>query len=215
MQKLKGRNVRVEIAATYGTAKTVSGITKAKPGVATSTTHGLTDGTIGYLSGLLEMTELEGQAISVNSPAADSFELEGLDTTAFGTFSGTAQFTPVATWVTLSTATSYQIAGGEADQLDTTALLDTVKQNDVGMLSAQTISFDAFSADQLAAADLVDAAALSGTAIVVRITFPGGARRILRGTPSLPGESVALSAMATGSFSVSVKGRVLKLQAVA
>ena len=54
----------------------------------------------------------------------------------------------------------------------------------------------------VAAADLIDAAALSGSAIVVRITFPSGARRILRGTPSLPGESVALSAMATGSFSV-------------
>jgi hypothetical protein len=38
MSTQTGRNVRVEIAATYDTAKTVSAVTKANPGVASSTT---------------------------------------------------------------------------------------------------------------------------------------------------------------------------------
>lgn len=213
MSTQKGRNVRVEIAATYAAAITISAISKANPGVATSTAHALTNGMCGYFSGLTEMVELEGQAASVNAPATDTFALEGIDTTDYGTFSGTAQFSPVATWVTLSTATGYQIAGGEADQIDKTTLLDKIKQMDVGMLSAQTINFDALSDPQLAASALVDAAALSGTPILGRITFPNGERRLFRGNPSMPGESVAVSAMATGAFGVSAIGRILKLPA--
>jgi hypothetical protein len=213
MSTQKGRNVRVEIAATYSAAKSVTGITKASPGVATSAAHSMAEGAIGYFSGITGMTELEGQAASVDTTATNSFNLEGLDSTLFGTMTGTCSFTPVATWATLSVATSYQISGGDIDQLDTTTLLDTIKQQDVGMLAAQTVSFDAFSDPQLAAMALTEAAAMTGGFIVVRITFPNGERRVFRGQPSLPGESVAVSAMATGSFSVTVKGRVLKLAA--
>jgi hypothetical protein len=213
MSTQKGRNVRVEIAATYSTAKSVTGITKANPGVATSAAHALAEGAIGYFSGITGMTELEGQAGSVDATATNTFNVEGVDTTLFGTMTGTCSFTPVATWVTLSTATSYQISGGDIDQLDTTTLLDTIKQQDVGMLAAQTVSFDAFSDPQLAAMALAEAAAMTGGYIVMRISFPNGERRVFRGQPSLPGESVAVSAMATGSFSVTVKGRVLKLAA--
>ena len=212
MSTQKGRNVRVEVAATYAAAKTVSTVSKASPGlVTTSTAHALAEGTIGYFSGVSGMTELDGQAASVDTTLSSTFLAEGINTTNFGTLAGTCLFTPVATWVTLSTSTSYQIGGGEADPIDTTTLLDVVKQSDVGMLAAQSVSFDAFSDPQLAAMLLLEAAAIAGDYVVMRITFPNGERRVFRGIPSLPGESVAVSAMATGSFSVSVKGRLLKL----
>lgn len=211
MATQKGRNVRVEVAATFAAAKTVSAVTKATKGVVTSAAHALAEGTIGFFSGVAGMTEIEGQAASVDNTLLNTFDLEGIDTTLYGTFSGTCLFTPVATWSTLSVATSYSISGGDVDQLDTTTLLDLVKQNDVGMLAAQTVSFDAFSDPQLAAMLLAEAAAMTGGFIVMRITFPNGERRVFRGQPSIPGESVSVSAMATGSFNVTVKGRVLKL----
>ncbi len=209
----KGRNTRVEVAATYSAAKTLSAITKASPGVASSTAHGLTDAMIGYLSGVSGMVELEGQAASVTSPTTDAFSLESLDTTNFGTFSGTCSFTPVGTWLTLSQSTGYTLGGGNADELDATTLLDTSKKIEFGMNAADTVQIDGFSDSQLAATLIVEAAARDGTDVVFRLTLSNGERRVFNGQPSLPGEAMSVNQKATGSFSVAVKGRVMKLPA--
>ena len=50
MSNVKGRGVRVEIAATYGTPITVTAVTLASPGVATSAAHGQSNDTVGYFS---------------------------------------------------------------------------------------------------------------------------------------------------------------------
>lgn len=209
----KGRNTRVEVAATYAAAKVVSAITNTSPGVATSTAHGLTNGTIGYFSGVEGMVELEDQAASVDNTAANAFDVEGLATTSFGTFSGSADFTPVATWLTLSNSTGYTIGGGNADELDATTLLDTSKKTEFGMNAADTVTIDGFSDSQLPARAIVQAAARAGTDVVFRFTLSNGERRVFRGQPSLPGEQMSVNQKATGSFNVAVKGQVMYLPA--
>lgn len=209
----KGRNTRVEVAATYSTAKSVTAITKASPGAVTSAAHGLTDGTIGYFSGVSGMVELEDQAASVDGPVSSTFNIEGLDTTNFGTFSGSCNFTPVATWLTLSNSTGYTIGGGNADEMDATTLLDTSKKTEFGMNAADTVTIDGFSDSQLAGRAIVQAAARAGTDVVFRFTLSNGERRVFRGQPSLPGEQMAVNQKATGSFNVAVKGQVMYLPA--
>lgn len=206
----KGRNCRVEIAATFSAAKTVTAVTKASPGVATITSHGLAEGAIGYWTISAGMTELDGMAGSVDATATNTFNVEGVDTTNFTTWSA-GTFTPVATWLTLSTSTSYSIAGGDADEIDKSTLLDNTHQLDYGLLGAETVSFDALSDSQLAAALQIEAAARANTAIVFRITLSNGERRVFRGLPTLPSESLNISQAATGSFKVAVVGRVLRL----
>ena len=208
----KGRNCRVEIAATFSTAKTVTAVTKASPGVATSTSHGLAEGTIGYWAISAGMTELDGMAGSVDATATNTFNVEGVDTSGFTTFSA-GTFTPAATWLTLSPATSYSIAGGDADEIDKTTLLDNAHQIDYGMLGAETVSFDQLSDTQHAAALQIEAAARANTDVTFRITLSNGERRVFRGMPTLPGESLQISQAAQGSFKVAVKGRVLRLPA--
>lgn len=208
----KGRNCRVEIAATYSAAKTVTGVTKAVPPEVTSTAHGLAEGTIGYFDTAAGMDELLGQAVSVDATASNTFDAEGLDSTNFGTFtSGTV--TPVATWLTLSTATSYEIPEGAADELDATTLLDRIKQTETGLMAAQNVQISKLSDMQLPALAIVRAAALNGGYIVVRITLSNGERRVFRGQPGLPGESLGLGALANSGFGIKVKGQVLMLPA--
>lgn len=97
MANVRGRGVRVEIAATYGTAKTVTAVTQASPGVATSSAHGMANDTVGYFSSVGGMVQLEDQACRVKNQTANTFDLQGLNTTGYTAFtSGT--FTPVATW---------------------------------------------------------------------------------------------------------------------
>ena len=209
-----GRNVRVEIAATYDAAKTVTGVTKANPGVVTtSVAHSMVDGTIGYFSDATAgMDEIAGGAFSVDGPVSATFNLEGEDTTSYGTFtSGT--FLPVLTWSTLSNATSYSIGGGAADKIDTTRLIDRIKQEEAGLLASQTVSVDGFSDAQNAAVILCRNAALANGYVVVRITLSNGERRIFRGQPSLPGESMSVGQKATGTLEFTIKGKVGMLPA--
>jgi hypothetical protein len=209
----KGRAVRVEVALTFGSTKTLSAITKANPGVATSNSHGLSEGAIGYLSSVGGMVELEDQVISVDGTATNTFNLEGINTTGFTTFDTAATLTPVATWGTLSTVTSYEIGGGDISQLDTTTLLDNQMQNDAGMLGLSNVTLSQFNDLQSASMAFVRAAALAGSLCIFRITNSNGERRIFRGHPSLPSESVQVNQMATGNLSIVVKKQLLFLPA--
>jgi len=217
MAYIKGRNVRVEIGKTEGLAIEVTGISKAKPGVLTSVAHGLNNGAVGYLVSVEGMVMLEGQAVRVSEKTADTFKLQGIDTTLFPDFTGTAQFIPVTAWSTVSPATSYVIGGGDADKIDVTVLLDSIKQEENGLLAAQTVTFD-MNAEEVPGEAMVimEDAAFSQASLVYRITLSGNvAQRIWRGQPSLPGENVQVGQKGTGNFGSTVKGRVLKLAGVA
>ena len=78
---LIGRGVRVEVQKTVAAAKTITAISLANPGVATSTAHALADGTVGFLDAVAGMVNLDGQAIRIDAPAANTFELQGVETT--------------------------------------------------------------------------------------------------------------------------------------
>ncbi len=212
---LIGRNVRVELSKTEGAAKTVSAVTLASPGVATSTAHSLTDGSVGYFNAVTGMVNLEGQAARVDAPAANTFELQKIKTTNFPAFTA-GTFVPITAWSTLSRAASYKIGGGEADPIDTTVLLDTIRQNANGLLAAQSVSISLkLDTTDDEALDLVRTAALDQAYMVFRITLSDGSQRIFRGQPSLPGEDVGQGALGTGDFGVTVKGAVLFLPPVA
>lgn len=206
-----GRNVKLEIALTFATAKTVTAVTRASPGVATSAAHAMASGTVGYwvpTGG--GMPQLEGQATRVYNEATNSFELQGLNTLLYSAWvSGT--FIPVATWGTLSEAIGYSIGGGQADSLDDTKLLDVVKQEINGLLPADTMQVDLLSQTfNSSVMQAIEDASIAGTYLVGRITLQDGSTRVFRGSPSRPGESLARGQLATGSFQFKVKGFVLR-----
>lgn len=213
MANVKGRGVRVEIAATYSAAKVVTAVTLANPCVATSAAHAMANDTVGYWSGVAGMAQLEGQATRVKNQATNTFELQGLNTTNYSAFAA-GNFTPVATWATLSEATSYSIGGGAAEKLDVTRLIDITKQEEQGLLPVSNVSMNVIAQDTPSAAMLLlESAVQTQGAVVVRITLPNGAVRVYRAEPSLPGEDVQQGQVGTGSLDMAVKGFVLKLAA--
>lgn len=211
---LIGRGVRVEVQKTVAAAKTITAISLAKPGVATSTAHALADGTVGFLDAVAGTVNLDGQAIRIDAPAANTFELQGIDTTTYPAFTA-GTFVPVTVWSTLSRSSSYNIGGGAAEKIKTTVLLDEIEQQANGLLAAQTVSFNINheTVDE-EALQLISVAAINQAYLVFRITFKDGAQRIFRGQPSMPGEDVGQGALATGTLEVTVKGQVLRLPAV-
>lgn len=134
------KNVAVSMQSALGTAKTISGITKANPGVATSSSHGLANGDILVLS-INGMYQLDNKVIRVANVATNTFELEGVDTTLFDTFtSGSGQAITFGTSVT--TATTINGSGGEFDFIDTTTIHSNSRSQVPGLPSAISYQFD-------------------------------------------------------------------------
>jgi hypothetical protein len=160
------------------------------------------------------MVQLDGQATRVYNQATNTFELQGLNTAGYSTFSGTQTFTPIATWGTVSETIGYQIGGGSADTLDDTKLTDVIKQEIIGTLPADTVQIDLLSQTyNTSTMQVIEDASIAQTYLVWRLTMQDSSVRVWRGIPSRPGESLQRQALATGSFQVSCKGFVLKGQA--
>lgn len=205
-----GRGVRIEFAASFSAAKTVTAVTLASPGVATSAAHGMANGTVGYWSASAGMVQLDGQATRVYNQATNNFDLQGLNTAGFSAFTA-GTFTPVATWNTLAEAIGYSIGGAAADSLDDTRLSDVSKQEVNGLLPSDSISIDLLSQTfNSTVMQAIEDAAIAQTYMVGRITLADGSVRVFRGQPSRPGESLSRGQLATGQLQFKVKGFVLR-----
>lgn len=206
-----GRGVRLELGLTFSSAVNVTAVTLASPGVATSTAHALANGTVGHWAVSSGMVQLDGQATRVYNQTANTFDLQGLNTAGYSTFTGSHTFTPVATWGTLAEAIGYQIGGGSADVLDDTKLGDVIKQEIIGTLPADTVQIDLLSQTfNGSVMQLIEDASIQQTYKVWRLTMQDGSVRVWRGIPSRPGESLQRQQLATGSFQITAKGFVLR-----
>lgn len=136
----KWSNVAIAMQSALAAAKTITGISNASPGVVTSAAHGYANGDFVFLS-VQGMYQLNYRVARVASVATDTFALEGIDTTAFDTFSsGTAEKITFGT--SISTATSLSASGGDFDFIDTTTIHGNTKTQMPGLANPATYSFD-------------------------------------------------------------------------
>lgn len=83
-------------------AKTISGITQANPAVVTATSHGYANGEEVLITGVVGMTQVNNKVFVVANVATNTFELQGVDSSAYTTYtSGGSSF---RTSVTLASA---------------------------------------------------------------------------------------------------------------
>ena len=75
MGTIVGRGIRVEVGKTEGAEINVTEVTNTKPAVATATGHSLPAKSLGYFKDVLGAVQLEGQAVRIANPAANTFEL--------------------------------------------------------------------------------------------------------------------------------------------
>lgn len=205
-----GRNFKVEVALTFATASAVTAITKADPGVCTLTSHGIADGTVGYWDVAAGMVELDDQAAMTGSAAANTFELEGLVTTNYSTYTA-GNFYPAATWGLLEEATSFDIAGGAADELDDSRLHLTQRQSVAGLNASQTITVALqIPTVQGTALTFLTKAARANTKVLIKATSGTTVVAVAYGTPSVPSASVPLGGLGNGQMTIIVPRLVVQ-----
>ena len=136
----KWSNVAIAMQSAIAAAKTLSAITKASPGVASSTAHGYSNGDYVLLT-VQGMWQVDGMVVRVAGVTADTFQLEGVDTTDFDAFSsGTAEKLTFGTSIT--TATTLSGSGGDFDFIDTTTVHGNAKTQIPGLANPATYTFE-------------------------------------------------------------------------
>lgn len=134
------KNVAVAMQSALAAAKTITAITKANPGVVTSTAHGFSNGDYVFLS-VTGMYQLNDKVVRVANQAANTFELEGLDTTLFDTFaSGTAE--KITFGSSITTATNISSSGGNFEFIDATTIHGNSRAQIPGLPEATTFTMD-------------------------------------------------------------------------
>lgn len=142
----KWSNVAVSMQSALAAAKTITAITKAAPGVVTSTAHGYSNGDIVVLA-VQGMWQLNDRVFRVASVATDTFQLEsvsggtGIDTSSYDTFSsGTAEKITFGTSIT--TAVDMNVSGGDFDMIDTTTIHANQRSEVPGLPNPMSFSFN-------------------------------------------------------------------------
>jgi hypothetical protein len=113
-------NVGVDVQTALAVAVPITAITKANPAVASATAHGFLDGDV-LLLRTKGMRQLDWAVVRVDNKTTDSFELEGIDSTEFSTFSsGTAQ--KITFGASAETFQDVSANGGEAADVNVSTI---------------------------------------------------------------------------------------------
>lgn len=183
--------LKLYMESAIAAAKTITGITKAAPGVITATAHGYANGDHVLLE-IQGMVELNGLLVKVLNVTTDTFQaagvdgVTGIDTTLFSTFtSGTAKKVTLGT--TITGVQEFSFAGGDIKTVDTTTVNDTVDTQAVVGATAQsadmTMQWDPSNAAQQAMIAAFRTRANKG----FKVVWPDGAFAMWYGTVGYTG----------------------------
>jgi hypothetical protein len=210
MTTIAGRNCKIEIALTLDAAISPTAVTKATSGVATLTAHTVDTGDVGFWTVTAGMVELDGQAVYCTDTDANTFTLNGLDTTLYSTYTAGTLIT-AATWGLLDEAGGYAVGGGAAAQLDDSRLHLSKVRNIAGLNASEDLTINIKTPEiEGAALAFLTRAARNGTSVLLKITKGTQILRVAYGVPSTYGEQVDVGGLGTGSFNIICPAYVLK-----
>lgn len=136
----KWANVAVAMQSVIAATKTITAITLANPGVVSSTSHGYANGDFVFLL-VQGMFQVDQRVFRVAGQTANTFQLEGEDTTNYSVFSsGTAQLLTFGTSIT--SATTMSSTGGSFSFIDTTTIHVNQKSQIPGLPDPISFTFD-------------------------------------------------------------------------
>lgn len=176
------------LGTTYGSAKVVSAVTNANPGVASSTAHGFTDGDIVLIQ---TASRLNGRVIRVDNSATNAFDLEGVDTSSTTTYPsgfGVGTATEVTAWTALSQTVDVQSSGGEQQFYQWTYLEDGRQQQRPTFKNARTLTLTMDYDPSLAWHAALLAADEEKTLKALRVVLPDGSTLYYSGYVGFDGE---------------------------
>lgn len=182
----------VTLSTTLGSAKTVSALTNANPGVATSTAHGFVNGDIVLMNS--GWSNLNQKAVRVAGSVANNFNLDGIDTSLTSLYpagSGTGSAQLVGGFTQISQIMGLTTQGGDQQYATFSFLEQNFETQLPTVFSAQSISLEIADDPSLPGYIALKAAADARAFRVLKLQLPDGSFILYYGqisfneTPSL------------------------------
>jgi hypothetical protein len=133
---IKSQTASLSVSSASAATKTITGITSASPCVVTSAAHGYLQGNIVTIAGVVGMPQINPSGsfgvYVVDSPAANTFNLKGVDATSFGAYVS-GGLASLQTMTSVGSVTNLVGFDGAASEIDVTNLQSTAKEFLVGL----------------------------------------------------------------------------------
>jgi hypothetical protein len=167
-------NTTIEMQSVLGSAKTITGISKATEAVVTGT-HDFAVGDLIVIESVVGMTEINDRVVRVSAiNTTVDFTCEDLDSTGFTTYASGGTATKVTTFLSFDNATSFSFPEPAPNRIDVTPINKSTKVEVFGLDDAPQITIPMI-ADPLAAHVVeMRAASLAKTNRVFRVTLQNG-----------------------------------------
>jgi Phage tail tube protein, TTP len=202
----------VSLATTYGSAKSVTAITNANPGVASSTAHGIANGA--FVSVTSGWSNLNNRVVRVAGSAANAFNLDGIDTTSTTLFpvgSGAGSVQEITAFTQISQIMGFTTSGGDQQFANFSFLEQNFETQIPTIFSAQSIAIDIADDPALAGYQALKAASDARAVRAVKLAMPDGSFILYQGyvsfneTPTLNKGQVM-----TVKATISLQGRPVR-----
>ena len=207
--KFQGSSLSVQTG--FSATKAITAVTKANPAVVSSTAHGLVEGTVGKIAAIVGMIELNGGLYVVDNPLTGTFELAGVNSTNYGTYTSGGTFAPVV-FSPFCEVTNINQQDGTADEIDATTICSTAKEFEVGLSDSGSLTLDYNYAGAEAVQAALRAAKKSGDTIAFQLVLPGtGGTLIMLGSVQQQSITGGVNGIYTGSATIKLTGEIFVL----
>lgn len=210
--KFQGSTFQVQTGfVALSPSPTISGISKADPAVVTQAGTGYTDGDVIRIRGVNGMTEVNNQLFVVDNAGAGDFELAGVDSTQYTTYTS-GGVTDEVSFSQFCELTGLNQQDGTADEIEVTTICSTAKEFEQGLSDSGTLQLDYNFAPNGTVQTYMRAAKIAGDTVAFKVTFPNsGGTVIMLGTIQATSFQGAVSGVWTGSATIKLTGEIFVL----
>lgn len=158
--------------ASESPALAISAITNGNPPlITTSGNHGLSDGDVVEITGVVGMTELNQDTYIVDVQSATTFRLHGVDARDYGAYVSGGSIS-VGEFSNFCELTNYARQGGNKPEENTTSICSTAQEYELGLGDNGTTTIDYKFAPRTTIQEALKDFYESGDKMAVKITLP-------------------------------------------
>lgn len=199
--------------STDSPSQLITGISNGNPAVVTSNAHGLADGDVVKITGVVGMTEVNDELFVVINKTDNTFELADTDATGYGTYSSGGEIVE-GTLSNFCELTNYNRAGGTSPEISTTSLCSTAQEYEIGLPDFGTTQIDYNFAPRTAIQEALHSFYLSGDKIAVKVVLPNsGGEMVQIGFIQQESETAAVNGIWTASVTIRNTGNRVDIEA--
>lgn len=141
MSAIKAQTALLSVETARASAKAITGLTAANPGVVTAVANGYSNGNIIYVSAVAGMVQVNGRAFVVFAAATDAWSMKGVDTSAYTAYSSGGNGYK-CTMTAVGQVANVDGFDGQASEIDVTHLQSVSKEYLLGLQDFGNLSLE-------------------------------------------------------------------------